>query len=106
MDETWEHRQARIVWEALQRAAEHLAPDHPAGWSIRRALCAAEAYSRALSEAPSVEDRVLATNWGRSSADDQPPGRPPQSSIDSIYQASATPSRKTTQRRPSRVVRS
>ena len=69
MDETEERRQARIVWEALQHAADHLPPNHPAAFSIRRALYAAEAHWHTLAGRQANEDGVLATSWRRSSAD-------------------------------------
>ncbi len=47
-DTTMLRRRARIVWESLERAADHLTPGHPTELLIRKALRAAEAYWRAL----------------------------------------------------------
>jgi hypothetical protein len=44
----WERQRARIVWESLERAADHLTPGHPAELHIRRALAASEAHWRTL----------------------------------------------------------
>lgn len=43
-DQSRELRRARIVWESLERASDHLTSGHPAELHIRYALRAAEAY--------------------------------------------------------------
>lgn len=65
MDDTVERRLARIVWESLEQAADHLTPGHPAELSIRRALKAAEEHWRTLHETPADDDRVVLTDWRR-----------------------------------------
>jgi hypothetical protein len=65
MDDTVERRLARIVWESLEQAADHLTPGHPAELSIRRALKAAEEHWRTLHAVPVADDRVLLTDWRR-----------------------------------------
>ena len=55
-----ERRRAIIVWEALERASDHLTPGHPAELDIRRALAAAENYWRSLPEAHTVEAHGVA----------------------------------------------
>jgi hypothetical protein len=67
-----EHRRARIAWEALERAADHITPGHPAELHIRFALDAAEAYWRSITLQPAdgrgddtlAEDRLLSA-WVR-----------------------------------------
>jgi hypothetical protein len=41
-----ERRRARIAWEALERALDHVSPGHPSEWHIRQALAAMEAHWR------------------------------------------------------------
>ena len=47
-DQNRERQRARIVWELLERAADHVTPGHPAELHIRYALRAAEAHWIAL----------------------------------------------------------
>jgi hypothetical protein len=56
-DQSRERRRARIVWESLERASDHLTPGHPAELYIRYALRAAEEYWISLSRA---QDELLA----------------------------------------------
>ena len=52
METERERARARIVWESLERAVDHLTPGHPAELHIRRALAAAELqWQRLLAEA-------------------------------------------------------
>ena len=54
-------RRALIVWDALERAADHLPPHHPAELAIQRALRAAATYWRDLSPRSPVAEDTSAT---------------------------------------------